>query len=588
MEKNPYTQFIKPKDDPALRLRSQQGVALILVMLAMLVLSVLAASIVFTARSETFASYNYKLDTQADYLAKAGIQRAINWLRSNHYSAITEAQASTYYAVTSTGSPYNLYTSNTSQVTCISGCATLNSAVQLIGYNNGTGSTNYPNINDTEAVPRLVTAAFASDLNDATYTNNRITADAATGADSGYFKINMYLLNYQTVNTGINPPYIPTPDETWLITSRAIWTGNSAANATVAVAEEQAIVQPIYTPTWGNALYGFCSVTMNGSAGTCTDAFNSAYGPYGGGNASVLSGGCDSTTAINVISSGAGVGANGGVTLKGGVSVGGNVTIGSNPTLPCGTAGFSGPVADVSGEVVNGPYKPPPPIPTFRAGFPGAAPAYAMGVGTTQTLPPAVVPAWNNVPWPNGVDSPPLAWSAPCMDATCNGSVSHPYEVGAISMTGGGKGGGAPVLSLIGGPDAYHPVYYDIASLSQNSGTIQVSGYVIINVQGNVSIGGTGIGNGATTSIPPEAVQINVAGTSVSLSGNGAVSAVINAPLASVTLGGGGSAGYMVGSIQALNVTAAGGYPVHYDDELGRVGGSLGVNVSTAYSRKKM
>src|SRR5579862_8638705 len=102
MEKNPYTQFIKPKDDPALRLRSQQGVALILVMLAMLVLSVLAASIVFTARSETFASYNYKLDTQADYLAKAGIQRAINWLRSNHYSAITEAQASTYYAVTST------------------------------------------------------------------------------------------------------------------------------------------------------------------------------------------------------------------------------------------------------------------------------------------------------------------------------------------------------------------------------------------------------------------------------------------------------------------------------------------------------
>ena len=37
---------------------SQRGVALILVMLAIVVLSVLAASIVFSARSETYASYN--------------------------------------------------------------------------------------------------------------------------------------------------------------------------------------------------------------------------------------------------------------------------------------------------------------------------------------------------------------------------------------------------------------------------------------------------------------------------------------------------------------------------------------------------
>src|SRR5690242_20262882 len=132
MRANQYTQFIRQKDD--------RGVALILVLLAMLVLSVLAASIVFTARSETFASQNYKLDTQADYLAKAGIQRAINWLRSSHYRAVTEAEANTYYQVSSTGAPYNLYTSNTSQVTCISSCTTNNAYVQLIGYNNGTGA----------------------------------------------------------------------------------------------------------------------------------------------------------------------------------------------------------------------------------------------------------------------------------------------------------------------------------------------------------------------------------------------------------------------------------------------------------------
>src|SRR5579883_2226760 len=91
--------------------KREKGIALILVLLALLVLSLLAAAIVFTARSETFAAYNYKLDTQADYLAKAGIQRAINWFRSNHYRAISESEANTYYLVTSEGSPYNLFTS---------------------------------------------------------------------------------------------------------------------------------------------------------------------------------------------------------------------------------------------------------------------------------------------------------------------------------------------------------------------------------------------------------------------------------------------------------------------------------------------
>ena len=39
---------------------ADRGIALIMVLLAMLVLSVLAAGIVFTARSETFASYGYR------------------------------------------------------------------------------------------------------------------------------------------------------------------------------------------------------------------------------------------------------------------------------------------------------------------------------------------------------------------------------------------------------------------------------------------------------------------------------------------------------------------------------------------------
>ncbi|HUZ45648.1 MAG TPA: hypothetical protein VMW54_03340 [Terriglobia bacterium] len=563
------------EDDPKGR---ERGIALILVLLAMLVLSVLAAAIVFTARSETFASYNYKLDTQADYLAKAGIQRATNWFRGSHYRAVTQSEANTYYTVTSTGSPFNLFTSNASPVICQSGCPSANSPVQLIGF--GSGSSNYPAIDNTEGAARKVAAAFASDLNDPS--NTRLTADSG---DSGFFNVNAVLLNYQTVNVGYLPPYAVNPVETWLVTSKATWTGNSGSGTALATAEEEAIVQPIYLPTWANALYGFCSVTMQGSSGTCTDAFNSALGAYGGGNPSVASGQCSSTSASNVIGAGAAVGANGGVTLGSNVTVAGNVVIGTSPSAGCGSSGYSGSTSSVLGQVINGPHKDPPSAPTFRSGFPTGAPSYALGAGTVQVLP--VGATWSNMPFPQTTGITP-ATASPCMDASCNGTAAHPYEITSISMTGGG-GSDGPVLQLVGGSSPLTPVYYDIDSLSENQGSINVSGYVVINIKNSLSIAGLGISNGVSSSIPPECVTIDYAGTnSVSISGNGAVSAVLNAPNAAVSLGGGGSGGYFIGAIQANNISAQGGYPVHYDVQLGRVGGTMGVMVTSAYGRKKM
>lgn len=557
----------------------ERGIALILVLLAMLVLSVLAAAIVFTARSETLASYNYKLDTQADYLAKAGIQRAVNWFRSTHYRAVTESEANTYYLVTTSGSPFDLYTSNASPVLCKSGCPSINSSVQLIGF--GSGSSNFPDINNNESTPREVDDAFATDLNNPA--NTRVTADAD---DSGYFNVSAVLLNYQTVNVGYQPPLTPTPVETWLITSRAIWTGGSGSTTRVATAEEQAIVQPIYIPTWGNALYGFCSVTMQGSSGTCTDAFNSSLGAYGGGNPSVASGQCDSTTASNVIGAGASVGANGGVTLGSNVTVSGDVVIGTGGTSGCTASGYSGSTSSVLGQVINGPYKAPPPTPTFRANFPNGAPSYSLSSGSVQVLPAGAT--WASSPFPQTTGVTP-ATSSPCIDTSCDGSSAHPYEISSISMSGGGGGGNAPLLELVGGSSPLNPVYYNIDSLSETQGQVNVSGYVIINIKSSLSIAGLGISNGVSTSIPPECVVINYVGTSdVSISGNGAVSALLNAPNATVDLGGGGSGGYFVGAVQANNVSVQGGYPVHYDVQLSHVGGTMGVMVTSAYSRKKM
>ena len=555
---------------------SDRGVSLILVMLALLVLSVLAAAIVFSARSETYASHNYMLNTEADYLAKAGIQQALNWFRSGRYQAVSQGQASTYYSVSSDSSTYKLLTANTSPVQCISGCSSLNSPVQLVGY--GSGSSNYPNI--TNGGGTAVATAFASDL-----VNVRLTGDPD---NSGTFSVNALLLRYQTVNTGTPPALSTVPIETWLITSLGTWTGAASHSGAIATAEEQAIIQPIYTPTWGNAIYGYCSVTMNGSSGVCTDSFNSAFGQYGGGNKSVAAGACDSNST-NVIASGAGVGANGSVTLGSNVTVAGNVTIGTGAPSSCGT-GYYGSVTSVLGEVVNGPFKPPPAVPTFRAGFP---PSGSIG---------SILPT--GASWPSNTGSgfpfhldgqspptpqpaPPLAQTSPCIDSTCNGTAAHPYEINSINISGNGTS-----VQLIGGPDALHPVYYDIDSISESGkAQINVSGYVVLNVRTSLGITGNGVTNGigGTVDIPPEAVQINFAGSgSVSLGGNGAISALVNAPNASVTLGGGGSKGYFVGAINAYNVSDQGGYPVHYDIQLDRLSGTMGVVVATAYSRKKM
>ncbi|MGA2072974.1 MAG: hypothetical protein ABSH52_05665 [Terriglobia bacterium] len=70
----------------------------------------------------------------------------------------------------------------------------------------------------------------------------------------------------------------------------------------------------------------------------------------------------------------------------------------------------------------------------------------------------------------------------------------------------------------------------------------------------------------------------------VSLHGNAAMTAILNAPLATVDLGG-GSSGYFVGAIRALNVSAQGGYPMHYDVQLSRLDGVMGQAMVSSYAR---
>jgi hypothetical protein len=87
---------------------NERGVALIVVLMAMGILSIMAASMVLVAQTETFSSQNYRLMSQARYGAESAVHRATNYLMH------------TYAAPTGAG--LAAFTTTVSPVTCASGC----------------------------------------------------------------------------------------------------------------------------------------------------------------------------------------------------------------------------------------------------------------------------------------------------------------------------------------------------------------------------------------------------------------------------------------------------------------------------------
>src|SRR5579864_2818121 len=63
---------------------NQKGVALIFALIFILVLSITAAALMFLSQSETWASMNYRMMTQARYGAESGLHAAANYLMNNY------------------------------------------------------------------------------------------------------------------------------------------------------------------------------------------------------------------------------------------------------------------------------------------------------------------------------------------------------------------------------------------------------------------------------------------------------------------------------------------------------------------------
>jgi hypothetical protein len=178
------------------------------------------------------------------------------------------------------------------------------------------------------------------------------------------------------------------------------------------------------------------------------------------------------------------------------------------------------------------------------------------------------------------VFTPPLAPNPPTPN------VAQPLTACGGKKGGGnnyclGPGGSLGNISLAGNDSlTLSPGIYNINSLSMSgNSTINVSpaGQVVINIGGTgcdvacggmaagtvVSTTGNGIDNLGTI---PNNFVIDYAGSdTINLGGNGVTTAVLDAPNANVSMGGGGNSGQWYGSILASTITVTGNEQFHFD-----------------------
>lgn len=91
----------------AARGHNDEGVALIMTMLLMLVLSAVAVSLIFLANTETFSSMNYRLMSQARYGAESGVHRSMNYLFNGYPTPGGPGDPLTNYDMTQSPVTYN-------------------------------------------------------------------------------------------------------------------------------------------------------------------------------------------------------------------------------------------------------------------------------------------------------------------------------------------------------------------------------------------------------------------------------------------------------------------------------------------------
>jgi PilX N-terminal len=284
--------------------RTEKGIALVMTLILVFVMSVMAISLMFISQSETWSSLNYRLMSQARDAAEGGVNAAANFLIENN-----KVQGGA-------GDPIGVYTMTTSPVK-YSG-----SAVIL-----GSATPNYP-ISSVK-----------------TNFNSAATGTLAAGNVTETYAAYATLLSMQQINVygSITPKTI----QTWQITSDG--TVNSVQNSKVevsAILETQAIPAQSYGLFASSATCG--AVTFSGNASM--DSYLSTNIQY------------NANGTVITQQSGGTVGTNGNFTETGSTTVYGTL---SSPRTGVGTCNNGNPDAWTStgqATVTGGLIKLPQPV----------------------------------------------------------------------------------------------------------------------------------------------------------------------------------------------------------------------------------
>jgi hypothetical protein len=359
-----------------MRIASDKGIALVLSLFLMTVMSVLGASLMFLSQTETYSSMNYRLMSQARYGAESGIQKTANYLVYTYTAPVNDP-----------ADPWANYNTNVSPVTCVGGaCGGINQPVVLSG-NLAAQASNYP-------ITAKQTAFFAA-VQGTLSAGNTTVAYAPYATLMSMQRIEVYGGGVQTI-------------QTWQISA----TGSITAGKTAQV-EVSAILE---TPRFPAQMYaafatgaGCGALTFSGNHTTNTDSYDSSVAFTAG------------QTAPTVSLSGGNVGTNGNLTQAGQSTIHGKL---SSPRVGVGncSSGNVDALSSSGGATVNG-HNPPLPgdliqLPQAVTLTPPAAP---------NPLPPTTAFDGDNLTLPS------VANPGPFGDVTVNNNKT--LTLGALGMT---------------------------------------------------------------------------------------------------------------------------------------------------------
>ena len=224
---------------PASRLRDERGIALILTLFLTAAVSLVAASVITLSMSETTASLNYRMMSQARYAAESGVHRTINYMMN------------TYVPPAATGSDllsaYNITSS-----------PTYNGAVVYLSSDPARAS-NYP---DATKVTAFQSA-----------TSGNLTAGTATLTYNASAQL-MSMRTFASFGGG------STVIQTWLVTANGGISGSSAATVQVTSTLERQIIQATSYAAFATGS-GCGSLNFNNNAST--NSYDSANLTLSGG-----------------------------------------------------------------------------------------------------------------------------------------------------------------------------------------------------------------------------------------------------------------------------------------------------------------